>query len=78
MTDRAPKFMPDPRGYQREQAAHYVGVGPSQFDIMVEEGRMPRPKREGKRKIWDRFGLDLAFEDLPTDPKTNPWDEGGE
>ena len=31
MTDRAPKFMPEPRGFKREQAAHYVGVGPSQF-----------------------------------------------
>ena len=75
MSDRAPKFMPEPRGLKREIAAHYIGVSPSQFDTMVKEGRMPKPKREGIRAIWDRFGLDAAFEDLPTETEPNPWDE---
>ena len=75
MTDRARLFLPEARGLKREQAAHYVGVKPSQFDIMVKEGRMPKPKHEGSRRIWDRFGLDLAFEKLPSAEEVNPWDE---
>ena len=71
----APKFMPEPRGLKRDFAASYVGVSPSQFDTMVKEGRMPKPKREGTRKIWDRFGLDAAFEDLPSEDSANEWDE---
>ncbi len=41
----------------------------------VKEGRMPKPKHEGSRRIWDRFGLDLAFEKLPSADEVNPWDE---
>ena len=76
MNERAPKFMPEPRGLARVQAARYIGVGPSKFDEMVKDGRMPPPKRVDSRIIWDRFGLDAAFEDLPSEDKTNPWDEG--
>ena len=40
---------------------------------------MPAPRRIDGRKIWDRFSLDMAFADLPSehDDKTNPnpWDE---
>ena len=75
MTDRAPKFMPEPRGLKREVAALYVGVGATKFDEMVVDGRMPKPKRVDGRNIWDRFGLDLAFDELPTETEVNPWDE---
>ncbi len=74
MTDRAPKFMPEPRGLKREYAARYVGVGPTKFDDMVKDGRMPAPKRVDGRTIWDRFGLDVAFDDLPTET-TEPGDD---
>ena len=75
MTDRAPKFMPEPRGLKRVFAALYVGVGPTKFDEMVEDGRMPKPKRVDGRKIWDRFGLDASFADLPSEEDVNEWDE---
>jgi len=65
-----------PRGLNREQAAAYIGVGLSKFDAMVEDGRMPKPKRVDRRKVWDIRALDLAFDDLPGDDasETNEWD----
>lgn len=55
----------EPRGLSREQAAAYVGVGPTTFDEMVAAGQMPRPKAIGARRVWDRVALDAAFESLP-------------
>ncbi|UVK41532.1 hypothetical protein LHFGNBLO_002712 [Mesorhizobium sp. AR10] len=54
-----------PRGLSREEAARYVGVGPTLFDEMVADGRMPRPKLINSRTIWDRVTLDIAFTSLP-------------
>ena len=53
-----------PRGLSREQAAAYVGVGATKFNQLVEDGRMPPPKHVDGRVIWDRYGLDQAFEAL--------------
>ncbi len=65
-----------PRGLSREQAAAYVGVSPSLFDILVKDGRMPAPKRINARSVWDRLQLDAAFAALPSnDQSVNPWDE---
>lgn len=47
-----------PRGLNREEAARYVGVGTTTFDALVQDGRMPRPMRLGKR------GADLVAPDL--------------
>lgn len=55
-----------PRGLSRTLAALYVGVGTTLFDEMVEDGRMPKPKRVNNRTIWDRVEIDIAFADLPT------------
>lgn len=64
------------RGLSREQAAAYIGVGLTKFDAMVEDGRMPKPKRVDRRKVWDIRALDLAFDDLPGDDADdiNEWD----
>jgi predicted DNA-binding transcriptional regulator AlpA len=67
------------RGLSREQAANYIGIGPTKFDKMVKDGRMPRPKRVDGRVVWDLRKLDAAFdaleEDDPDKPKDpNPWD----
>ena len=64
-----------PRGLSRVQAAEYIGIGPTKFDEMVEDGRMPRPKRIDGRTVWDRIKLDEAFAALDDDaaPK-NEWD----
>ena len=71
MTGRAPPYIPEARGLKREFAALYVGVGVTKFDEMVDDGRVPKPKRVDGRIIWDRFGLDAAFEDLPTETEAS-------
>lgn len=53
-----------PRGMSRDEAARYVGVSATKFDDMVEDGRMPQPKRIDGRVVWDRMRLDAAFGDL--------------
>jgi hypothetical protein len=53
-----------PRGLSREQAAAYIGISPSLFDILVKDARMPAPKRVNARTVWDRIKLDAAFEAL--------------
>ena len=43
---------------------------------MVADGRVRRPRLIDKRKVWDVFELDLAFEELPRDddkPADNSW-----
>jgi hypothetical protein len=65
------------RGLSRDYAALYIGVSPSKFDEMVEDGRMPKAKCVDRRRVWDRRALDLAFDALPDEggaPKKNPWD----
>ena len=61
-------ILPDslpPRGLCRVEAAAYIGVSPSTFDKMIQEGLMPPAKRINTRCVWDRRKLDLAFDDLP-------------
>ena len=68
----------EPRGLSRVHSAAYIGVSPTKFDEMVSDGRMPAAKRIDGRKVWDRRGLDEAFECLPDDGATrdaNPWNE---
>jgi predicted DNA-binding transcriptional regulator AlpA len=55
-----------PRLVAREAAAAYVSVSPNMFDQMVNDGRMPRPKILGGRRIaWDVRALDQAVDALP-------------
>ncbi len=63
-----------PRGLSRVQSAAYIGVGATLFDELVDDGRMPSPKRINSKKIWDRLGLDEAFASLPSDEDANTWD----
>lgn len=73
---RAPDhYRIEPRGLSRSEAADYIGVSPSMFDLMVADRRMPQPKRVNSRTIWDRRQLDEAFEELPDNDSGNPWDE---
>ncbi len=55
------------RGLSRTEAALYLGISPSKFDELVADGRVSRPRLIDKRKVWDVFELDLAFDDLPRD-----------
>lgn len=63
-----------PRGFSRDEAARYVGVGVTKFDEMVADGRMPRPKRIDGRVVWDRLKIEAAFSDLPEERVLNPLD----
>jgi hypothetical protein len=75
--DILPSSLP-PRGVCREEAARFVGVSPSKFDVLVADGRMPKPKSVDGRKIWDIRSLNLAFDALPGDDggdAENPWDD---
>lgn len=65
-----------PRGLSRTEAAAYIGVSVSLFDMLVEDGRMPTPKRINSRTVWDRKQVDEAFELIPdgVTRECNPWD----
>lgn len=73
--DALPPSLP-PRGLCREAAASYIGISPTKFDELVEDGRMPHPKRVDSRKVWDRSSLDAFFDLLPGGDglDSNPWD----
>jgi predicted DNA-binding transcriptional regulator AlpA len=66
-----------PRGLSRVEAAAYVGVSASLFDLLVKDGRMPSAKRINSRTVWDRKKLDHAFELIPdgNTSEQNPWDD---
>jgi predicted DNA-binding transcriptional regulator AlpA len=76
-------IVPEPRttlsrGLRRTEASAYIGISPSKFDELVQDGRMPPPKRIDGRKVWDIRQLDLFFDKLPggsDDDDKNPWDE---
>lgn len=53
-----------PRGLSRAQAAAYVGISPSIFDILVREQTMPKPARCRRRLLWDRRQIDRALDAL--------------
>jgi excisionase family DNA binding protein len=53
------------RGLSEAEAATYISVSPSFFRRLVGDGRMPRPRLAGSRRIWDIDELDIAFRDLP-------------
>jgi predicted DNA-binding transcriptional regulator AlpA len=57
-----------PRLIGRSAAAAYLSISPTTFDVLVEEGLMPRAKRlGGRRKAWDIKALDAAVDQLPDD-----------
>jgi predicted DNA-binding transcriptional regulator AlpA len=67
------RHLTEPRGLRREDAAAYIGISSTKFDELVRDGRMPQPKCVDRRKLWDRYALDAAFEELPHE-NDNEWD----
>jgi hypothetical protein len=81
--------LPVRRGLDESEAAIYLSLSPSFFRKLVTEGRMPRPRQAGGRRIWDVEELDLAFKALPREggddgavfmpdaskAARNPWDD---
>ena len=57
--------LPIRRGLDENEAAVYLSLSPSFFRKLVGDGRMPRPRVIGERRIWDVEELDLAFKALP-------------
>lgn len=57
--------LPVRRGLSEVEAATYISVSASFFRRLVEDGRMPRPRLAGSRRIWDIDEIDAAFRDLP-------------
>lgn len=52
------------RGFNRIEAAAYIGISPTKFDQLVGDGRLPKAKQIDGRKVWDVRELDPAFEEL--------------
>ncbi len=64
-----------PRGLRLQDAARYVGIGQSKFLLLVDDGRMPKPKRIDGCVVWDRQALDNSFDAIAGDEdQANPWD----
>lgn len=54
-----------PFGMNRAVASEYAGFSAAHFDKMVDDGRMPAPRREGSRLVWLRDELEAALRALP-------------
>jgi hypothetical protein len=52
------------------EAAAAIGISASKFRVLVNEKRMPSPRRLDSRKIWDVDELRAAFKALPYDKET--------
>lgn len=50
-----------PRGLNRLEVARYVGVSATTFDKLVADGKMPKPKEVGARRVYDRVHLDSGL-----------------
>lgn len=58
---------------KRVDAAAYVSVSPTTFDLMVADERMPKPRQvHGTRIAWDVRELDAAVDDLPVVGEASP------
>lgn len=66
------------RGLRRSEAAAYIGVGETTFDVWVSDGRMPKPMRPSPGIVlWDIIELDAAFDAL-REPARRDQDAGRE
>ena len=59
-----PNHLISPRGLRAEDAAAYLGMGKTKFLELVDRGTLPRAVAIDSIKIWDRFDLDAALENL--------------
>lgn len=63
--------MTDKRGYNRREAAAYLGISPSMLDAERRASRItPRYSHGGITPLYDKRELDRWFDDLPSEPKT--------
>ena len=52
-------------GLGEQEAAAAIGISASKFRLLVDERRMPSPRRLDGRKIWNVDELRAAFKALP-------------
>lgn len=53
----------------------YLGVSTGKFDELRTAGKIAAPRLVGTRKLWDIRELDQAFDALPRESATHPWDK---
>ena len=51
-----------PRAMRADRAAAYLSMSTSTFLALVDEGRLPKPKRLKGIVFWDRLALDAFVE----------------
>lgn len=65
-----------PRLLSEDQAAHYLGVGKTQFRKRWQERTYPQPVKEGRRLLWDIKMLDRYVDALSgIGANSNSWDD---
>lgn len=58
-----------PRAMRADRAAAYLSMGTTTFLQLVNEGRLPQPKRLRGLIFWDRLALDAFVENYESEPK---------
>lgn len=69
-------YLPVVFGLGEVEAAAAIGISASKFRALVNDGRMPSPRRIDGRSVWDVDELRAAFKALPHDggdEKANSW-----
>jgi predicted DNA-binding transcriptional regulator AlpA len=69
-------YLPVVFGLGEVEAAAAIGISASKFRTLVEDQRMPSPRRIDGRSIWDVDELRAAFKALPHEnecEKANSW-----
>lgn len=54
-------------GLGQADAAAAIGISTTKFRALVDDGRMPKPRRIDSRLLWDADELRDAFKALPHD-----------
>jgi predicted DNA-binding transcriptional regulator AlpA len=61
-----------PRALRADRAAAYLSMSKGMFLKLVDEGRLPKPKRLGGVVFWDRLKLDEFVEFFEGDDGSEP------
>jgi hypothetical protein len=59
------------RGLTLTEAAGYIGVSVDKFNQLLGTGRMPRPKLIDNVRRWDIEALDVYWQGLPDDERSD-------
>lgn len=71
----ADSFAYPPRAMRADRAAAYLSMSTSTFLALVDEGRLPKPKRLKGIVFWDRVALDHFVEHYEGEEERNTVDE---